>query len=549
MSTYTRDLRDPAPPPFAHARGDTRPWYLRWGAEPADPSARACHTSCAKRGPDDFAPTDLFCPEGAVAPLGNASPVARRVVLSLLALLLPGSVSLSARWDSALPLLVPALGCSALFTLAPLRLYPTTRRIAAFLLTIAVGVGAVALWGGSTPRMVALTSALAIAALLWAWCAGRMAWHGGHSGLAPRTVAGTSARDSARTTAPRPGTVAQVISASRDFRDRHEPWMLPGALTFGAAAGALPVLMVEAALGHAPDGWLWNPPQVVRFWLARTPWLAVLGALLIAVLAGFLHGVRNFDTTVTPLLRRPRELPLFEVPRPRWRPQPAARPGPLDQLVLTVLALADLFLTAAVAMGCIVLDILILAAELILRSVVALTNLLWRGLVSVTRLLVSAVVRALEVLGQAAVLGGGALLRSMRVVVAPPALLGVQLGCAWSFATSANAYRDTGSLGDLTAAVIAPLLGYVAAALTWSLWSGERLRRCAGSAARSGRNIAVWTAVVVPITSWLVCAPYLINGQGQARPGLVCYGSTALLVAALTVGVVNGRWRAGKQAD
>ncbi|MFF9094058.1 hypothetical protein ACF1AX_13170 [Streptomyces sp. NPDC014802] len=532
MSTSTWDLRDPAPPPAAPVRRDTRPWYLRWGAERAVTSPRVCHPACAERAADDAAPTDLFCPEGGLVLLGSASPGVRRFVLSLLALLLPSTVTLSARWDSPLPLLVPALGCAALFTLAPLRPYPTTRGIAALLLVLACVVGAVAHWGGTTARRVALTSVLAVVALLWAWCAGRMAWHGGHSGLA------------ARPAARGPGA---VDPADRSVRDRHEPWMLPGALTFGAAAGALPALMAEAALRYCPDDWLWNPPQVIRLWLGRTPWLAVLGALLTAVLAGFVHGVRTFDAAVTPLLRRPADLPLLDVPRPRWRQRPANGSGPLDQLVQVVGALADLLLTAAVALGCIVLDILVLAAELMLRSLVALTNLLWRGLVSVTRLLVSAVVRALEVLGQAALLGGGALLRSLRVLVVPPALLGTQLVCAWSFAADGNAYRDGGALTDLTGALLAPLLGYAAAALAWSLWSGEGLRRCVGSAARSTRNVAIWTVVVVPLTSWLVCAPYWIHPQpGAVRPGPVFYGSNVLLAGALVLGLANRRRGAGK---
>ncbi|MEV6839619.1 hypothetical protein AB0N17_34845 [Streptomyces sp. NPDC051133] len=536
MSTHTRDLRDPAQPwrggvvlPLA----DPRPWYLRWGAEPAGPSARACHPGCADHPRGDVAPTDLFCPENGFLPLSNASPGVRRVVLSAVALLLPASVNLSARWHSAMPLLVPALGCAALFTLAPLRRYPTTRRAAAVLLLLAGVVGAVAQWGGATARMVALTSALGVAALLWAWCAGRIAWHGGWSGIAPRTPARG------------PGSAAPD---ARNARDRHEAWMLPGALTFGATAGALPVLMVEAALRHAPEGWLWDPPEPVRLWLARAPWIGVLGAALTAVLAGFLHGARNFDRTVPPLFPRLRPLPLFEVPRPRWRLDPATGSGPLDQLVVIVGALAQLMLTAAVAVGCIVLDILILSAELVLRALAALGNLLWRGLVRMTRLLLSALGRALEVLGQAAVLGGGALLRSVRVAVLPPALLGVQLVCARTFAAAGRAYQDGGAVTDLTAALVAPSLGCLAAVVTWSLWCGERLRRCLGSASRSGRLVAVWTAVVVPVTSWLVCAPYVIDGHGAVRPGLVCYGSTALLAGALVLGLVNRRRGTGKRA-
>lgn len=58
------------------------------------------------------------------------------------------------------------------------------------------------------------------------------------------------------------------------------------------------------------------------------------------------------------------------------------------------------------------------------------------------------------------------------------------------------------------------LLDRAAAVLTCSLRSGERLRRCAGSIAGSDWNIALWAAVVVPITSWMVCAPHLTNSQG-----------------------------------
>ncbi|POX55095.1 hypothetical protein C3489_12345 [Streptomyces sp. Ru71] len=535
MSPYTRDPRDPAQPwdgRAVPAARDTRPWYLRWGAEPALAPSRVCHPDCSGSHPDDVAPTDLFCPAGGFLPLRDASPGVRRVVLSLPALVLPGSVSLSARWHSPLPLLLPALGCAALFTLAPLRPYPTTRRVAALLLLLAGVTGAVVHWGGATARTVTLTSLLAASALLWAWCAGRMAWHGGHTGLAARTVA-----------RPRgPGL------PGRAARDRHEAWMLPGALTFGAAAGALPVLAVEAALRYSPDGWLWDPPQAVRLWLTRAPWLAVLGALLTAVLAGLLHGVRTFDATVAPLIPRPRPLPLFEVPRPRWRPRPAAGHGPLDQLVLVVGALADLLLMAAVAAACVVLDILIVSADLLLRALVALGNLLWRVLVCVTRLLVSAVTRALEVLGQAALLGGGALVRSVRVAVLPPVLLGVQVACAWSFAASGSAYGETGALADLRTALIAPLLGHAAAVATWCLWCGERPGRCMGSASRSGRHVAIWTAVLVPVTSWLVCAPYVITGQGPVRPGPVCYGSTGLLAGALALGLANRRRGAGKRA-
>ncbi|MCH0564890.1 MULTISPECIES: hypothetical protein [unclassified Streptomyces] len=535
MSTDPRDFWDPSQPRSTRtvpAPPDTRPWYLRWGAEAAGSPTSVCHPSCTGH-PGDFASTDLFCPENSFLPLSSASSGMRRVVLTVSALLLPTSVNLSARWHSSLPLLALALGCAALFTLAPLRLYPTTRRVAAVLLLLAGVVGAVARWGGDTARMIALTSALGVSALLWAWCAGRIAWHGGRSGIAPRTTV-----RGPRSPAPRaPGPY-----------DRHEAWMLPGALAFGAATGALPALMVEAALRHAPDGWLWDPPQAVRLWLARTPWLSVLGALLTAVLAGCLHGVRTFDPAVTPLFPRLRPLPLFEVPRPRWRLRPVAGSGALDRLVLIVDALTQLLVTAAAALGLIVLNILVVSAELLLRALVVLGNLLWRCLVSTTRLLVSVLVRALGVLAMAAVLGGGALLRSVRVAVAPLALLGVQLVCAWSFAVSGSAYQETGALDGLTAALGAPLLGYTATVTTWSLWCGERLRRCLDSASRSGQHVAIWTAVLVPATSWLVCAPYVITGQGAVRPGLICYSSTALLAGALVLGLANRRRSAGKRA-
>ncbi|WP_133914051.1 hypothetical protein [Streptomyces sp. NBC_00582] len=487
--------------------------------------------NCTARSGEQ-APTDLFCSGNSFLPFSGASAGARRLLLSVLALLLPTSVSASAHLHSALPLLVPALGCAALFTLAPLRLYPTTRRVAAVLLVLACGVGGAAHWGGATVRRVVLTSALGAAALLWAWCAGRIAWYGGWSGLAPRA----SAR---RTRAPAPS------EPSPD--DRHEPWMLPGALTFGSATAVLPVLMIRAALRYAPDGLLWDPPQAVRLWLDRAPWLGVLGALLTAALAGFVHGFRTFDPVVTPLLGRPRPLPVFAVSRPRWRLRPASGTGPLDHLAQLIEAMLHQVAGLVVTLGAIVLNILIMSAELTLRAVVLVVNLVWRVLVHVTRLLVSALGRALGVLAEAAVLGCGAVLRSTRVVVVPLLLLGVQSLCAWSFAASGSAYEESGALTELAVALGAPAAGYAAAVGTWSLWCGERLRPCLGSAFRTGQTVAVWTAVLVPVTSWIVCAPHWITG-GPVTPGWVFYGSTALLLGALAVWAIRGRPGAGKRS-
>jgi len=495
-----------------------RPWYLRWGAERADRQPRTCHEVCAQEDPS---PTDLFCRAYAFLPLARASVGVRRFALGLLATLPAGAVSLSATRHTPVPLLVLALGYLVLFVLAPLRHHPTTLRAAVAVLLVAGAVGGVARWGEGSVRTVVLTAALGGTALLWAWYAGQVAWYGGWTGIVPRS------------------------RTPRRSRDRHEGWMLPGAVTFGSAASALPVLLVGRVLRYVPEGWLWVPPAAVRLWLARTPWLGLLGALFTAVLTGLLHGVRTFDPKVEPLLSAPPVFPLLTLPRPRWEAVPAG--GPLEQLALVLLSLCGLLATTLLAVGCVAVNILIKAGEYTCLAIVFVLDVVWWVGVSVVRLVAAVLERSVEVVGQAAVLGGGALLRSLRVVVLPVVLTGVQLVCAWDFASCGNSYRESGSSGDLAVAVLTAAAGYAASVATWVLWCGERLGPSARSAGRSGRNVLVWTLVVVPFTSWLVCGQHLLTGRGAVAPGLITWSSTALLLTGALAGIVQ--WlRGGKPA-
>lgn len=475
-----------------------RPWWLRLGDEPPEPTSGCPAPDCDAA---DLTPVDLYCrtherflPGATDRPSRSRWLLANAVRVAVCAALL-----LTAHLDAGLPVALVAVAIGWAVLALPVRRYRLAYRYTSAAWAVACLFAA--LWWGHPNGWIAMT---VLVGLVW---------------LA---------------------------------------YVAVGAGHRGGAEGGAAVSFALAAI--AAFGWaglrlvrLWRPgwdPFAEEAVLAA----AIVGfgsALLTAVIGAVLDRAGPVNRVTEPVLRRPRR-----PSPPAWRPgsgrldswrldsgrldsgHPGSgrvargRPvGPADRLARLVTRLLRRALEAAVRIGLGAVASFRYFLYACAMVTVVLVNWLHRGLVLARRRLLRAVHTAKAILVDGVRIAGRTLLRSVRVVLLCAGLIGAAAGAAFVAADHARRYLVGGSLAALGGLGLTALGGAVALTLAWMLLCGLPWRISVRSVAHSAGIASANGLLLLAAGGWVVGVPGLL-GAGPIRVGWLTVTSTAVLVAA-----------------
>ncbi|MEU4294982.1 hypothetical protein AB0E63_42735 [Kribbella sp. NPDC026596] len=294
------------------------------------------------------------------------------------------------------------------------------------------------------------------------------------------------------------------------------------AITVGAFA-TVPAMAMGWVLTHPSVGFT-TVPSWVRHWLLIAMVTGVVGAMLVAAIAGAVLGQSKVNTEVrAPLSARPAPWVVhWKTSAPR-----RSKRNPWEQALLKFEARAK-YVVVAMVRG--IANLLLRAAHIVQVFVVRLINWVHRQMVIAVRRLKAAVVGTFGVIGRAVVLGLTVAGRTSQVIVLPA--LAVAAGAAGVVFGSDYALRylrgeGLDVLGPLAIAVAG---GFVALTLLWMALSGLPFSESRDSWLRSALLAAPQLIVMFTLGGWVVGLPGLF-GPGPITVGPVTITSTALLVA------------------
>lgn len=465
---------------------------LRLGEEEPTPSS-GCRDELCDR--PDVGPVDLYCPvHERLIPFSKVELGRTRwIVINLLRAAACGAVVLASWSANSIPLFVLFVSAGAVVAAAPLHRLPLTAKAAIGGWLIACLVAKVLPILGSAHESVVRAVVVAVVLVLAVVHAGAFAW------------------------------------SVQKTRDGAAP-----AVTVAAFA-VVPAMALGWFLSNPSVGFT-SVPDWLRSWLQIGMLTGVAGALLVAAIAGAVHGQARVNRSVTPLVMARAEPWQVDWKAAGHRGSRSARTSPWERALNEFASRAQVALVAT-ARG--VANLLLRAAHIIQVIVFRLINWGYRRLVMGIRRFAAAIAATGEVLAEAARLGATVLTRTGRVVLLPALMVSVGAAAASYGAEYQLRYLLGEGLMLLGPLALAIAAGLLALTVLWMSLSGVPLRVSVPSWAHTMSVAAPQVIVMFTLGGWIVGLPGTL-GHGPIRLGPVTITSTVLLLVVFAWARWNG---------